>query len=969
MSLLNLIRPKWKHSDAEIRLKEVKSMSEHNETILIEIARDDSDVNVRKAALQKIHSLAGLNQVAEVEADETLVAVIDNKRSELIQKELKKEEDLPVAESVFEKIRLAKTYEGVALTAKLSAIRKKAIEEISKEQVFVKIANEDGDLEIARLAFSKITKNSAIQQILNSSIHAEIRKEASAVVKQSIEAENKKAIDKIEENKRSILVDSLKRLVEVTDILNKKIEVEALIEESRKLFDGVESPKKNEAESLVENLMTKVKSAEEKEEQRKAAAQELEGLHHDLKAECEKIEAYINDHGDEELEAVLEKITSQWEDVSREHGSVDGFAEFQARFDKAVNRLKNSISDKAEESLDKQRKAERRQEIFEQIKLLRDIEDLYSVKKQLKSVEASWSSLGNVGDESREIAHQYEEIKTRLENKIKTFEEEKYQKIESNRKELEALCEQIENLEENQEDFKEITKTLRQANTKWKDLVGEDKGLYQKLWQRFQSATARFKEMKEWELWHNEKEKETLVEEARKLKEESDESTLFNAVMALKEKWNSVGYITNEANETLWGEFKAICDELLERCTEYLEKLKVEKEENYKAKVEICERIAELAGTEGNWKQMTDEVKELQDKWKTIGFVPKEKINEIFEKYKKACDDFYDKRRDFLKSEEDKREHNYDLKSALCEKVDQVVEKINSEEGFSWEGLSSEIKKLQKNWKEIGPVPKAKSNEIWNEFRGKCDLFFEKKREYYKQLDDERVANYEAKVAICEELEGLEVNPGNPEILNAIKTCQERWATIGHVPKDKADEIFERYIKVLDDFLEEEIKVNEDKAQEIHGKISKKEELIQKAQELSESTDWNATSEEYKVLQSEWKKIGRIGRNDQELWKEFRRHCDTFFDRRRDQFEILQQNRMNNLNKKILFCEEAERLSEKEADEDVLREVKLLRQNWRGVGQVPQRDSDKIWKRFNKACDIIFEKCREAELLPDSSRH
>ena len=271
--------------------------------------------------------------------------------------------------------------------------------------------------------------------------------------------------------------------------------------------------------------------------------------------------------------------------------------------------------------------------------------------------------------------------------------------------------------------------------------------------------------------------------------------------------------------------------------------------------------------------------------------------------------------------------------------------------------MSKEFRDLQEAWKKIGPVPRSKSEEIWNRFRSACDQFFNRKRSHFEEMDAVKIKNLEAKEALCAKLESLDGNPENPETAKAFADAAEEWKAIGMVPKDKVEEVRNRYGEILNRYASKRAEIDPEFKKAVEEAKQKKESMVTTISELLDSAGSNQSAEVVKNLQNEWGTLPRCGAEEQELYARFRSVCDDFFNRRRDQLDIQEQARENNLQNKIRLCEEAERLVENLNDEnrrDAQNEVKQLRKHWREIGAVPRKDSDKIWKRFNSACDTIF---------------
>jgi hypothetical protein len=255
----------------------------------------------------------------------------------------------------------------------------------------------------------------------------------------------------------------------------------------------------------------------------------------------------------------------------------------------------------------------------------------------------------------------------------------------------------------------------------------------------------------------------------------------------------------------------------------------------------------------------------------------------------------------------------------------------------------------------VGPVPKSKSDEIWNRFRTACDSFFEKKRAHFEEMDASKQKNLDAKNALCEKLEAMEA--AGQGTLEELKSFEEEWKTLGMVPKEAIETISSRYNTVYNKILDRLAKADSTLAQGLDVIKEKKTAMIEKVRQFAESAGSNQLADAVRELQKEWRELGFCGIEDMDLYKKFREACDDFFTRRRDQLDIQEQARQNNLQKKLLLCEQAEDLLTDLNEQTVgasMNKVKHLRRLWKEVGAVPREHSEKTWQRFNTACDKVF---------------
>jgi hypothetical protein len=378
--------------------------------------------------------------------------------------------------------------------------------------------------------------------------------------------------------------------------------------------------------------------------------------------------------------------------------------------------------------------------------------------------------------------------------------------------------------------------------------------------------------------------------------------------------------------------------------------MNAERVKNLTEKEALCAKIEELVqNAEMFWKDKYKAMQEIQESWKNIGMVPKENVAALTERFKAATNAFYAQHKENLKAEDESREANYEKKVALCMEAEAL------KESNDWNATSNKLKQLQDSWKSVGPVPKSKSDEIWTRFRTACDSFFEKKRAHFEEMDVSKQKNLDAKNALCDKLEAMDAAAQGT--LDELKAVEEEWKAIGMVPKDAIETISNRYNTVYNKILERLAHADSTLAQGLDVIKEKKNAMIEKVREYAESAGSNQLADAVRELQKEWRELGFCGLEDMDLYKKFREACDDFFTRRRDQLDIQEQARQNNLQKKLLLCEQAEDLLTDLNEQTVvasMNKVKHLRRLWKEVGAVPREHSEKTWKRFNDACDKVF---------------
>ncbi len=401
--------------------------------------------------------------------------------------------------------------------------------------------------------------------------------------------------------------------------------------------------------------------------------------------------------------------------------------------------------------------------------------------------------------------------------------------------------------------------------------------------------------------------------------------------------------------DDLEAKFNQLFDIYRQKRAIYLENLEQEKHENLKKKQAILEELKNLIGSEETLKKTYDEFRELQERWRDIGMVPKSEVNNLWQTYHFLVEKFFDKVKINKELKDLDLKKNLEQKIELCEKVEELLLETSIIKSFR------QLQRYHEQWKEIGPVPEDKNDEIWERFKSTTDKINQRRRDHYKQLQEEQENNLAAKVALCEKTEALLA-----EEVTTIRGWQERtrqfndlfkvWKTIGQAPKKQNDEIWERFKGLLDSFFSEK--------KEYFGKIKEQQvnnynmklELCLQAEALKDSDDWRNTTRDLINLQKEWKQIGPVPRkNADKIWHRFREACDTFFNRKSKHFSSIKSEESDNLAKKeelIKQVETHEFVDDKSKNLEILKD---FQRQWTEIGFVPFKEKDRLQNTFRNA--------------------
>lgn len=365
------------------------------------------------------------------------------------------------------------------------------------------------------------------------------------------------------------------------------------------------------------------------------------------------------------------------------------------------------------------------------------------------------------------------------------------------------LIDQLKTLTESQDDFNKLYNDFKDIQVKWKEIKAVPQEHVNDLWKNYQTYTEKFydiikinNQFRDYDFKKNLELKTALCETVEKLKSEPDVVSAFHQLQKLHQQWREIGPVAKELREDLWTRFKEASTVINKRHQEHFEGLKAKEQENLEAKTAICEEIEGIDFSTlksfKDWEEKNKAVIALQDKWKTIGFAPKKSNVKIFERFRAACDVYFNKKSDYYKVVKEEMEKNLDLKKALCEKAEALKDSTD------WKDGTDKMIALQKEWKTIGSVARKHSDIIWKRFISACDYFFEQKNKNVSSQKSVEQTNLAAKKALIEKIKTLDETLAHDEALATLKNMMAEWNTIGHVPFKEKDKIYKEYHEIVD---------------------------------------------------------------------------------------------------------------------------------------------------------------------------
>ena len=389
-------------------------------------------------------------------------------------------------------------------------------------------------------------------------------------------------------------------------------------------------------------------------------------------------------------------------------------------------------------------------------------------------------------------------IKEKRQQLFKELEQEKQDNLQKKLNIIEKIKAMVTSPEEANKSYKEF----KALQDEWRDIKNVPAERANELWRNYQLYVEQFydllklnSEAREYDFKKNLEAKTHLCEAAEKLAEEEDVISAFHQLQKLHQEYRETGPVSKELREEIWNRFKAASTVVNKRFQQHYDNLRAKEEENLAKKTALCEKVEAIVAEENkssaDWERRTKEIIELQAEWKTIGFAPQKMNVKIFERFRAACDDFFGRKAEFFKNLKEQFKVNADKKRALIEKAKAL------QDSTDWKSTSDKLINLQKEWKTIGMVPKKLGDQLWDEFLGTCNKFFEARNAAGAGTRSEERENLEKKRDVIERLKVAAQEAGDG-LQERVQKLVEEYQSIGHVPYKEKDKLYEEYHAVLD---------------------------------------------------------------------------------------------------------------------------------------------------------------------------
>ena len=361
-----------------------------------------------------------------------------------------------------------------------------------------------------------------------------------------------------------------------------------------------------------------------------------------------------------------------------------------------------------------------------------------------------------------------------------------------------AIIEELKQLIDSEETLNTTFAKFHELQARWRNVGQVAQARVSDLYETYNLHIENFydyvkinKELRDLDWKRNLEAKTALCEQAEALSEATSIVEAFHKLQKLHEEWREVGPVALEHKESLWSRFKEASTIINRRHQEHFENIKAEQIKNFEKKSALCDEIEQFIASAPTshkaWNKASERLIAIQAEWRTIGFAPKKENNKVYDRFRAACDKFFEVKHAFYTEAKDDMAKSLEVKTALCERAEAIAERTD------WAKATEELLALQAEWKKSGAVSRKYADVVWKRFRSACDKFFENKSKHYSTIDNEYNTNLAAKKALLEEMAQATVNS-----FDDIKEFQRRWSEIGFVPIRHKEELQKQYKSILD---------------------------------------------------------------------------------------------------------------------------------------------------------------------------
>lgn len=447
-----------------------------------------------------------------------------------------------------------------------------------------------------------------------------------------------------------------------------------------------------------------------------------------------------------------------------------------------------------------------------------------------------------------------------------------------------------------------------------------------------------------------------IAEKAAALADQNDWSFIASEFALLAQNMEEGPDPSTDEGRKYLNEFQKIRADFEARRKAHYEELNKKKQENLLKKKELLKSLSDIVNEE-KWSAVK-EVSQIKSKWENIKQLPQGEAEALNERFNALLEEFESHKVDILVKKLQKEEENLELKWLVLDKMDALNEKLK-EEGADFEKLNEQFEDLLAQWRKIGRVPAEKNQELWEHYHASHDAFNELRFKYdtdYRKSIEKALSK---KKKLIKEAEALVDYEDLAEAARKVNKLHKAWKKAGNLPQKDENEMWDQFKAATDAFNEKKSENIDQLREQEEENLKEKQKIIDKAEEVKNTDDFDAGHQIMQDLMKKWKHVGPVPRKkSSKIWKKFKGAMDEFYERRRESFKEQRQDQKQNLAKKQEILEKLEELSKHEDPALAVEEAKKLQQEFKDIGHVPIKMKNRIWKQYREVCDVIYGRFR-----------
>ena len=984
MSIKDLIVPRWKHSNPQVRINSIRSLeSAEKLDVLKAILNNDPEPAVRIETIHLLEDTNLLKHVIETDNDSHVQKAAINKLNKCYASQIYNSNDQAQQGKLIDEINDEKILSQIACNAKKPEIRLMAIHRISNSLLLCQITEKNCGLKPGKAIVDKISDPKCLELIAKNASNKKIKKYAKEKLSDLWENPDVLSPEKRTEWELEELCLELERIV----ASEKWAESYSVLKSVQAKWKELDPDKIHPLRKRFNQIRKKIEEQVDQLDRKEDTVAQMTDLCKTLEQQIDELEKSSipanNSQFLSHYEKRLQEIKAKWDkaELSVEDGIIpfSVYHNLSSRYNRLIEQLDRIILDRTKAYANYQVSVKELCDICVQFEELKNNQEDHTQSDTAESLKLKWAETLKEMPcaPPADVTTRYKNVVDFFTQQEKKVEDEIIAHKTKEEKRLEQLCEIVEQAKV-AEIRAGLEKTVKTAQKEWQSLGEKAPEKKSELTDRFELACQEFFsiqrdfwEKRNWEQWANLALKEELCETLEQSFKNDTVQEMAELARRAQDKWRELGSVERNKSESIWARFHLVCDQIYTHC--YAEKSKIHDE---------LKTIIDAIDNNINWKDTTETIKAIQERWNAIGPLPKAVEKDLRQSFQDMCNLFFERQREFYNKKDQERKENLNAKNNLCEKAEKLADSSD------WRETSRKLKTLQREWKQIGSVPKNESDALWTRFRTACNTFFQR-------LENELPKNLEKKKDLCEQAENIVSKLLQTEkfdqFTEKILNLQHQWKQIGPVPQEESQVIWERFQTPCNTFFEKKSDFIKKRKQQWDENQKVKEKLVEEAESLAPSTDWKNTSAKLSELQKQWKETGTTNRKvEQELWSRFQEANDYFFSNQIKHFESLDTEKNEKLKQKESLCLSLEILAKlttsttanfeynkfipiaeqldmalKFKDEifvpndsaitraNALKKMKDIQSKWETIGRISDRYDKSLSRRYQKTIDYL----------------